>query len=317
MSAKHSRRTFTACWTCRQRRIRCDGNLPQCSRCSKQGINCKGYQIKLAWVNADTGAYDHSQRRALQCGLTWSGRPIFESNEVDQLIAECDIQDRDLSQSVDSPFAVFSLHGKVKDKRAKASISTLEDFRSIDSFILDAAQRPRPSYQTSPSFLSPIYKETGGPQEKLLFKHYVTHVSRLMIAVEDLRNPWKSTYPALALQGRTLSTSALYNAQLAKAALNLSNLTNDANNMQAQGLRYYGRALRDLRKSFVSSECDYESRVASLMTLVMSEVRNFALRFHDFESNANICCQGCICGQKQFLASSLSSTIRFLSTTYR
>ncbi|ODV63006.1 Zn(II)2Cys6 transcription factor domain-containing protein ASCRUDRAFT_16297, partial [Ascoidea rubescens DSM 1968] len=34
-------RTSQACDRCRIKKIKCDGNLPSCSNCSKIGFNCK------------------------------------------------------------------------------------------------------------------------------------------------------------------------------------------------------------------------------------------------------------------------------------
>lgn len=43
------RRTFTGCWTCRSRRVKCDEARPQCSRCTRLGVQCEGYGIRLNW----------------------------------------------------------------------------------------------------------------------------------------------------------------------------------------------------------------------------------------------------------------------------
>lgn len=38
------------CWTCRQRRLKCDGGLPHCSKCWGHGVKCLGYTKPLTWV---------------------------------------------------------------------------------------------------------------------------------------------------------------------------------------------------------------------------------------------------------------------------
>ncbi|CAI5756945.1 unnamed protein product [Candida verbasci] len=42
-------KTFTGCFTCRSRKIKCDLTRPQCERCIKAGLTCAGYDIKLRW----------------------------------------------------------------------------------------------------------------------------------------------------------------------------------------------------------------------------------------------------------------------------
>lgn len=44
-------KTFTGCWTCRSRKVKCDLQRPSCSRCEKSGLPCGGYDIKLRWSN--------------------------------------------------------------------------------------------------------------------------------------------------------------------------------------------------------------------------------------------------------------------------
>ncbi|KAH7230387.1 fungal-specific transcription factor domain-containing protein [Fusarium solani] len=58
-------RTFTGCWTCRERRVKCDENRPACSRCLSAGRTCQGYHLKLSWVTAH-GAIERAPRAASQ-----------------------------------------------------------------------------------------------------------------------------------------------------------------------------------------------------------------------------------------------------------
>lgn len=44
-------RKFDGCWTCRHRKIKCDGARPVCARCQKAKVECKGYDIVLAWAD--------------------------------------------------------------------------------------------------------------------------------------------------------------------------------------------------------------------------------------------------------------------------
>lgn len=43
-------RSRKGCWTCRERRKKCDEQRPQCRRCHISGRTCAGYDIRLAWL---------------------------------------------------------------------------------------------------------------------------------------------------------------------------------------------------------------------------------------------------------------------------
>ena len=45
-------KTFTGCWTCRTRKIKCDLTRPKCVRCTKANVECEGYSIKLRWSSS-------------------------------------------------------------------------------------------------------------------------------------------------------------------------------------------------------------------------------------------------------------------------
>lgn len=47
---KKKSKTFTGCFTCRSRKIRCDLQRPFCQNCKKAGFTCGGYNIKLRWL---------------------------------------------------------------------------------------------------------------------------------------------------------------------------------------------------------------------------------------------------------------------------
>ncbi|AMD21515.1 HER237Wp [Eremothecium sinecaudum] len=48
---RHRAKTFTGCWTCRLRKVKCDLGKPTCKRCEKSRLDCGGYDIKLRWSN--------------------------------------------------------------------------------------------------------------------------------------------------------------------------------------------------------------------------------------------------------------------------
>lgn len=36
-------KTFTGCWTCRSRRLKCDEKKPSCRQCTRRGLDYRGY----------------------------------------------------------------------------------------------------------------------------------------------------------------------------------------------------------------------------------------------------------------------------------
>ncbi|CDK28715.1 unnamed protein product [Kuraishia capsulata CBS 1993] len=43
------KKTFSGCWTCRSRKVKCTMERPMCQRCVRAGVECTGYDIKLKW----------------------------------------------------------------------------------------------------------------------------------------------------------------------------------------------------------------------------------------------------------------------------
>lgn len=51
---KHSK-TFTGCWTCRSRKVKCDEARPACVQCRSKSLVCEGYGVRLQWVSPASG----------------------------------------------------------------------------------------------------------------------------------------------------------------------------------------------------------------------------------------------------------------------
>ncbi|CAG7982334.1 unnamed protein product [Penicillium olsonii] len=101
--AKPRTKTFTGCWTCRDRRVKCDDEHPHCRRCRRSGWVCKGYGLRLGW---DPSA-GRSHRRQLW-SLAPDGGHGLSSSAVSALLAELDGCSGDDAQQR-GPFSVFSV----------------------------------------------------------------------------------------------------------------------------------------------------------------------------------------------------------------
>jgi len=185
---------------------------------------------------------------------TWRDKPVLSSDHVDSLILQCDAAESEDSAFVDwgpnshNPFSIFS--SRPLDKQLSS--------RRRESVIAQGL----------------IYVCSENADERYLFHHYVNRVSFIMMPFEDRRNPWKSHYPAVALQYVSNEQMALYKAILAQSAFNLAHLGGAKEKVFALAIRYYTSAIEDLRENIAEKQGDYGGFRAAGMTLMMVEVRS-------------------------------------------
>jgi hypothetical protein len=114
----------------------------------------------------------------------------------------------------------------------------------------------------------------GFEEENFLFSHYVSQLPGKMMPIDDGRNPWRSTYPSIAVLGaQTSSTEALYYAILAQSAYSISNLKGPerGTNEKAIAMQYSGKAIQELRRSLESPIKEYSSILAALLSIMLAE----------------------------------------------
>lgn len=99
-------KTFTGCWTCRARRVKCDDERPHCRRCQRSGWQCQGYGLRLGWSQTPGR---RSQRRQILSSTPHSIHDL-SSVAVTALLAELD-GCSDGSAQQRGPFSVFSASG--------------------------------------------------------------------------------------------------------------------------------------------------------------------------------------------------------------
>lgn len=102
--SKSRTKTFTGCWTCRSRRVKCDDEKPHCNRCRRSGWQCEGYGVRLGWSQTP-GIRSH--RRQVRSSTTQS-TPDLSSAAVAALLAELDGCSNDGGAQQRGPFSVFS-----------------------------------------------------------------------------------------------------------------------------------------------------------------------------------------------------------------
>ncbi|KAF5669977.1 Arginine metabolism regulation II [Fusarium heterosporum] len=79
-------KSFSGCWTCRAKHVKCDEAKPACSRCQNAGVECAGYGVRLSWASVRNPSTFRrgTRRRAAQkasarLGLSRELDPIRES----------------------------------------------------------------------------------------------------------------------------------------------------------------------------------------------------------------------------------------------
>ncbi|EXJ66730.1 uncharacterized protein A1O5_09925 [Cladophialophora psammophila CBS 110553] len=292
-----SQRTFTACWTCRRRGLRCDNLVPRCTQCVHSRLACEGYDIRLVWVDSETGAYEPQQRRAYPCELTWDGYPTWTLREVGHLIKHAENKRcRCPLHRHPSPFVTFPSYEAIDSSSAqsehttplKESTDRPESPQNALSETTTPATYTPPSPQTTdrsdygdlgpptiyiPTELSTSLIPDGSRQDNELFHHYISNVSVMMTPINDDYNPWKSTYPCLAVHDMTsASTRSLFHGILAQSAFHLSNLDvpNPAG-YDRSATQHFGIALRHLRRSLASPTENFSSTLAAMLTVTLAE----------------------------------------------
>ncbi|KAH7155775.1 fungal-specific transcription factor domain-containing protein [Dactylonectria estremocensis] len=264
--ARRRDRTFTGCWKCRTRKVKCDETKPACLACRRIGVRCTGYDAKFIWVEDDGQIVASQGRRILPCASTWKGVEVLPSDVVDLLISECDVDgDGSVELSVDQSFSTSSWKTITHNP-----FSMFQGTRSMP---------PQPQSAQAPLSLLP----TSIPQamesfpdstwdEIFLFHHYVTHAAVIMMPYEHPRNPWQSQYPATALALLSSGHKSMYSAMLSHAAFNVAHLRGLDTRMVRLGSKYYGEAIQELLHTIAGDNLDFPTTMASMMSLMFAEL---------------------------------------------
>ncbi|KZL63572.1 arginine metabolism regulation protein ii [Colletotrichum incanum] len=82
-AGRKRQKTFTGCWTCRQRHVKCDEQRPRCKRCSTGNFACQGYGTRLTWLapTSQGGQKSGGRNRVRAEAMPSSGIPKQPSNQ--------------------------------------------------------------------------------------------------------------------------------------------------------------------------------------------------------------------------------------------
>ncbi|KAL5332553.1 fungal-specific transcription factor domain-containing protein [Aspergillus crustosus] len=222
-------RVRTGCWTCRDRRIKCDETRPVCRRCERLNIAC-GYGVRLIW-------HDESIARGVCHGreAVWSKRKHTsprrpshkkEDEEGQQLNKNCESREWMFLNTSNTDLEIYF---NLQPKSEGLETELLPLYFSPALTTLPSTSR----YQYDSALLS-------------YFDHIICSSSTL---VDDAHcNPYRHLILPMAM-----SSAGLYHATLAIAASTLR-LSNSSYRLPA--LEHHHRALGHLRTLLAQDEWD-------------------------------------------------------------
>lgn len=295
------RRSFDACWTCRRRRVACNGALPACSPCRRLSLSCEGYSVRLVWVDSERRVYEPHLRRKLDPLSTWAGHQPYNDAQLrhltnidsDDVYCNCT-----LHTAASNPFRIFRQSNGCPALDRVDSSDVLSDASTVNlSGIMsgwDAVKLPTtPTVQTrsncawveiillryymnQAACLTMPIESRADPTEAMLLHHYVNQVAFLTMPVDSEANPWRCVYPSIAIRHSSYASRSLYDALLSQSAFHLSvlsaNTPDVAQQYKVQATNRYFSALRTLRISLDYETDDFNACAATLYTLAQIEV---------------------------------------------
>ncbi|KAH6955953.1 hypothetical protein BKA56DRAFT_602561 [Ilyonectria sp. MPI-CAGE-AT-0026] len=99
--------SFTGCWTCKARKIRCDQRPISCENCEKKGVACGGYDVRLQWVSDPLTTPTPTARGRRTIKLDRDGGHRHRIEDIDGFLANIDNDTESSSLSVRGPFSAF------------------------------------------------------------------------------------------------------------------------------------------------------------------------------------------------------------------
>ncbi|KAK1855344.1 hypothetical protein CCHR01_01964 [Colletotrichum chrysophilum] len=105
--------TFTGCWTCKKRKVKCDERPISCKNCEKIKTACGGYGIKLQWISVNDPLNENEKPSSSSNGrgrirIGRDTGPQYQMHEIDGFLET--LEDVASSKVLTSkgPFSVFS-----------------------------------------------------------------------------------------------------------------------------------------------------------------------------------------------------------------
>lgn len=304
---KKRTKTFNGCWTCRERGVKCDLAKPTCERCSKSGRECKGYGLRLVWLDANDSLPPTTVPTRRLISEADRQNPIYSEEFLDDALARLDSLESPC-KSIIGPFGVFSVPGSPQEdhdiqvlvRSGFQNLPAAFDLPVLPTTALahyqdydgpDLSNDPASAYAnigqyddiiprrydypvSLPWEINPVLLFTN-ESERSLFHHYTSIVARMLIPTTSTENPFQHVCIPLVLQPGELSTSrpghaALLHGIYAISAYHVAEQASEkslVDNYSRLAVRHYGKCLGNLRLSLQDIRWDSESVFATILLL--------------------------------------------------
>lgn len=281
-------KTYTGCWTCRDRGVKCDLGKPHCVRCMRSKRVCDGYGIRLLWVEQQQNDAPHPQRRLFADPARHN--PIFDEDHINAALEDIDSPDHACDIQI-APFTVFRLscapqNERPADEDQSLKHSTPSSHRSHYSHTA-AYEGLRASCNGSSSPLSHVkvqvlsllqpFLASATIEERKLFRHWVSYLSGVFLPTPRSDNPFRTIFIPLALASAEADKprpghAALLHCIYATSAFHLAQ-RQDCPEYAAVAVKHQEIGLRYLRQSIAESgEGQHEATLAAIIMMTSMEV---------------------------------------------
>ncbi|KIM92612.1 hypothetical protein OIDMADRAFT_36483 [Oidiodendron maius Zn] len=268
-------KTYSGCWTCRARGVKCDTTRPACNRCLKSKRACEGYGVRLSWDQEDLSTPNPAKGRLL---FLESDRrhPTFSDKELDSAIDSLDSGEIDCPGCQAGPFFAFRLPSSASSDKNETSYNddsntsspiAYDEFAQnlCDEIEIDEVLASTPkelNYATHEDHahiqqqLLPLLRPflvSSTAEERRLFHYWVTSASGIMISTGHPDNPYQKIVIPLAMAAAAPSGHIGFNTALLHSiyALTSFNLAQIHHTSEAHltAMRHQEISLRHLRCS--------------------------------------------------------------------
>lgn len=211
-------KTFTGCWTCRARHVKCDEHKPTCRRCQAAGIPCERYSHRFIWITEngikdpdDAGSTSTHQKTKRRTGLTVypaSHQQRLTSTTIVAWLSELEGGAANRVSRVRGPFCVFST--------ADYDEPGHEIDRQYDELVNQQCGAPTSALATHPM-----------PRRyRALLHHWATSLSGDVVAVDGGDNMPRTVWTPIALA--SLQPNALISVDMDASACLLHSICSTA-----------------------------------------------------------------------------------------
>ena len=269
-SVKRSK-TFTGCWTCRSRSVKCGQEKPACQRCRQSGLECAGYSVSLVWPNENE---PKQIRRRVLLDPLFSSHLAFSDQAVNSALESIDSVLDGLSLTV-GLFSVFpgtTPSGHLTDGIEGGHGDTAYGFQHHG----DKTPREETSTTNMDSklypygYCPPIIRSKD---ERQLMYHWITCLSKLLTPTPRLDNAFQDIHTPMALSAITTKSHssghlALLHSLYAVSAFSRASIDSIQPTRRSElslGAMHVQKTLQHLKKSLTTT--DFEEQQAILATI--------------------------------------------------